>query len=69
VSATSPITYDSGTQTVAIDETLISIEPTQVTGTADTTSDLASELANQSITINESAVFLGGTIVVEARLG
>ena len=68
VTATSPLTYAAETQTVAIDQTLISIQPSQVAGTAVTEAALASELASQSITINGSAVFLGGTIVVEARL-
>ena len=34
IAATAPITYDSGTQTVAIDESGIEIAPSQVTGTA-----------------------------------
>lgn len=45
IAATSPILYDSGTQTVSIDATAA------------------------GITINGSAVALGGTVIVEARLG
>lgn len=39
VAATTPITYNAGTQTVGIDQTGITIAPSQVTGTAVITSD------------------------------
>jgi hypothetical protein len=41
VTATSPLTYDSGTQTVAIDQSLITLAQSQVTGL---TTDLAAKV-------------------------
>ena len=73
VAATAPILYDSETQTVSIDQTGITISSGQVEGTAVTLADTGSVtntmLLNDTITINGSAVALGGTITVLAVLG
>lgn len=82
VTATSPLTYDSDTQTVAINQSLLSIAKTQVAGTAVSLADtatvtntmLAGSIANgklvySTITINGTAIALGGTVTVLATLG
>lgn len=64
VTANSPVIYNAETQAVGIDQTLISIQPSQVAGTAVTNA----VLANQTITVNGTAISLGGSVTVYAVL-